>query len=48
MRGKKCPPVRRRIAMMQYLLSVHSVEGEVREPMSAESVTQVGILEEEL
>ena len=34
--------------MMQYLLSVHSVEGEVREPMSAESVTQVGILEEEL
>ena len=34
--------------MMQYLLSVHSVEGEVREPMSAESATQVGILEEEL
>jgi hypothetical protein len=34
--------------MMRYLLSVHSVEGEVREPMSAESATQVGILEEEL
>ena len=34
--------------MMQYLLSVHSVEGEVREPMRAESVTQLGILEEEL
>jgi len=31
--------------MMQYPLSVHSVEGEVREPMSAEYVTQVGILE---
>ena len=34
--------------MMQYLLSVHSVEGKVREPMSAESATQIGILEEEL
>jgi hypothetical protein len=31
--------------MTQYLLSVHSVEGEVREPMSAESFRQVGILE---
>jgi hypothetical protein len=38
----------RRTAMMQYLSSVHSVEGEVREPMSAESATQIGILEEEL
>jgi hypothetical protein len=34
--------------MSLYLLSVHSVEGEVREPMSPESFTQVGIIEEEM
>jgi hypothetical protein len=34
--------------MTQYLLSVHSVEGEVRDPMSSESVRQVGILEQEM
>src|SRR5438445_7032777 len=38
--------------MAQYLLSVHSVEGEVREPMTEEemqqSMKQIGVLEEEL
>src|SRR5205085_10288815 len=38
--------------MAQYLLSVHSVEGEVREPMSDEEMRQgfhqVGILEAEM
>ena len=38
--------------MPQYLLSVHSVEGEAREPMSEEAMRQfmerVGVLEEEI
>ena len=38
--------------MAQYLLSVHSVEGEVREPMSDDQMRQfmerVGVLEEEM
>jgi hypothetical protein len=38
--------------MTQYLLSVHSVEGEVRDPMSDEEMRQfmerVGVLEEEM
>lgn len=38
--------------MTQYLLSVHSVAGEVREPMTdeemAQSMKQIGVLEEEL
>jgi hypothetical protein len=38
--------------MMRYLLSVHSVEGEIREPMSDEEMQQshkqLGILEEEM
>jgi hypothetical protein len=42
----------RRITMSQYLLSVHSVEGEVGDPMTAEEMRQfmerVGVLEEEM
>ena len=38
--------------MAQYLLSVHSVEGEVRDPMTDEEMRQfmerVGVLEEEM
>jgi hypothetical protein len=34
--------------MTPNLLSVHSVEGEVREPMSADSVMRVGVLEGEM
>ena len=38
--------------MTQYLLSVHSVEGEVRDPMSEEEMRQfmerVGVLEQEM
>jgi hypothetical protein len=38
--------------MAQYLLSVHSVEGEAREPMTAEEMAQsheqIGVLEEEM
>jgi hypothetical protein len=38
--------------MTQYLLSVHSVEGEVRDPMTEEEMLQfmerVGVLEEEM
>ena len=38
--------------MPQYLLSVHSVEGEVRDPMTDEEMQQfierVGVLEEEM
>src|SRR5438552_4390818 len=51
-RGGKCPPITRRTIMTQYLLSVHSVEGEVREPMTDEQMQkvmqQVGILEAEM
>jgi len=50
--GGTCSPVRRISAMTHYLLSVHSVEGEVREPMSDEQMrqayTQVGMLEGEM
>jgi hypothetical protein len=42
----------RRITMAQYLLSVHTVEGNAREPRSEEEMSQfmrrVGILEEEM
>src|SRR5438874_9181087 len=42
----------RRITMAQYLLSVHTVEGEAREPMSEKEMRQfmgrVGVLEEEI
>jgi hypothetical protein len=51
-RGGKCPPTRRRISMAKYLLSVHSVEGEVGDPMAEEEMRQfmerVGMLEEEM
>src|SRR5437867_13066531 len=47
-----CPPSTRRTTMAQYLLSVHSVEGEVRDPMTDEEIGQfmerVGVLEEEM
>src|SRR5215471_12520676 len=46
------PLVTRRFTMAQYLLSVHSVEGEVREPMTEQEMQQswkqVGILEKEM
>jgi hypothetical protein len=46
------PAVARRITMAQYLLSVHSVEGEGGDPMSEEQMQQfmtgVRVLEEEL
>jgi hypothetical protein len=52
MRGGKCPPVTRRITMPRYLLSVHSVEGEARDPMPEEEMRQfmerVGVLEQEM
>jgi hypothetical protein len=52
MRGGKCPPVTRRITMPRYLLSVHSVEGEARDPMTEEEMRQfmerVGVLEQEM
>jgi hypothetical protein len=52
MRGGKCPPTTRRNVMPQYLLSVHSVEGQAREPMTDEEMQQfmkrVGVLEEEM
>jgi hypothetical protein len=42
----------RRTTMTQYLLSVHSVEGEVRDPMTEEEMRQshkqLGIVEEEM
>jgi hypothetical protein len=42
----------RRITMAQYLLSVHTVEGEAREPISEEEMRRfmerVGVLEEEI
>src|SRR2546427_2258512 len=51
-RGGKCLPIMRRITMAQYLLSVHTVKGEAREPMSEEEMRQfmerVGVLEEEM
>src|SRR2546426_4403338 len=51
-RGGKCLPIMRRITMAQYLLSVHTVEGEAREPMSEEerrqSMERIGVLEEEI
>jgi hypothetical protein len=31
-----CPPITRRTTMTHYLLSVHSVEGEARDPMTEE------------
>ena len=46
------PATTRRICMTQYLLSVHSVEGEAREPMTEEEMRQfmerVGVLEQEM
>jgi hypothetical protein len=51
-RGGECPPSTRRISMAKYLLSVHSVAGEVRDPMTEEEMGQfmerVGVLEEEM
>src|SRR5882672_12053047 len=51
-RGGKCPPVKRRITMAKYLLSVHSVEGEAADPMTEQEMQQfmgrVGVLEEEM
>src|SRR5438067_1681096 len=48
----KGPPVTRRSNMAHYLLSVHSVAGEIREPMTddemKESFRQIGILEAEM
>src|SRR5438552_4147260 len=47
-----CPPSTRRTTMTHYLLSVHSVEGEARDPMTEEEMRQfmerVGVLEEEM
>src|SRR5947199_4570501 len=52
MRGGKCPPVTRRITMPRYLSSVHSVEGEARDPMTEEEMRQfmerVGVLGQEM
>src|SRR5437764_9098580 len=52
MRGGMCPPITRRTTMTHYLLSVHSVEGEARDPMTEEEMRQfmerVGVLEEEM
>src|SRR6266702_1917035 len=39
-KGGKCPPIMRRTTMAQYLLSVHSVEGEARDPMTEEDTRQ--------
>src|ERR671913_2535754 len=51
-RGGKCPPITRRSIMAQYLLSVHSVEGEARDPMTEEEMRQfqerIGALQEEM
>jgi hypothetical protein len=51
-RGGKCLPTTRRIRMAKYLLSVHSVEGEARDPMTEEEMgrfmERVGVLEEEM
>src|SRR6266571_1135163 len=50
--GGTCLPITRRTTMTQYLLSVHSVEGEARDPMTDEVMRQfmerVGVLEEEM
>src|SRR5216117_575184 len=47
-----CPPGTRRTTMTHYLLSVHSVEGEARDPMTEEDMRhfmeRVGVLEEEM
>src|SRR5207249_3094121 len=51
-RSGTSPQVMRRTAMTQYLLSVHSVEGEVRAPMTDEemqqSYKQVNALQDEM
>jgi len=51
-RSGKCPAITRRPTMTQYLLSVHTVEGEVRDPMTDEerqqSWKQIQVLEEEM
>jgi hypothetical protein len=51
-RGGTRPPPRRRTTMMRYLLSVHTVEDEAREPMTEEemqqSYKQVLLIEEEM
>jgi hypothetical protein len=39
-RGGECPSSARRNVMPQYLLSVHTVEGEPREPMTDEEMQQ--------
>src|SRR6266511_3728 len=50
--GGRRPPIARRTTMTKYLLSVHSVEGEVGDPMTDEEMRQshqqLGILEEQL
>jgi hypothetical protein len=49
---RELPAHRQEVTMTHYLLSVHSVEGEVREPMTdeemAQSHKQLGIVEQEL
>src|SRR6266852_379184 len=51
-RGGRGSPGARRSTMAKYLLSVHSVEGAVRDPMTAEEMQhfmeRVGILEQEM
>src|SRR4029453_17718227 len=46
------PAITRRTTMTHYLLSVHTVEGEARDPMTEEEMQQfmgrVGVLEEEM
>jgi hypothetical protein len=49
---RELPAHRQEVTMTHYLLSVHTVEGEVREPMTDEEMAQshkrLGILEQEL
>jgi hypothetical protein len=50
--GIDLPEAQEESTMTQYLLSVHSVEGEARDPMTQEEMQQfmerVGVLEEEM
>jgi hypothetical protein len=52
MSGGKCPPLGGEEAMTRYLLSVHTVEGEARKPMTEEemqhSMKRIGALEKEM
>jgi hypothetical protein len=49
---RELPAHQQEVTMTHYLLSVHSIEGEIREPMTdeelAQSHKQLGILEQEL